>query len=342
MDRENLVQIIRNLSIPLNPVPVGELPDWALMRGRRNNTAGEGSAISFEGSYPEAVLFDVYGTLFISGSGDIGTGEDADDIEALGKIVLDAVYKFTGSDGLKPVYNEFLAGRVGMYVKKLLPETIRKTHRKQRNTGITYPEVDIRMIWIEVITALAALNIKGFPLKAGELKSLSVCGLETSVIEELAVRYECIVNPVWPMPGSGTLLKKLTDMGVITGIVSNAQFYTPLIFKALLGGSPEELGFKDKLLIFSYALSEAKPSTELFRRVTETLKADFGISGKNVLYVGNDILNDIKPAKESGLRTALFAGDERSLRLREDIPACRNIFPDMVIKDLREIERLFL
>ena len=163
-----------------------------------------------------------------------------------------------------------------------------------------------------------------------------------SAIEELAVRYECIVNPVWPMPGSGTLLKKLQDMRIITGIVSNAQFYTPLIFKALLGASPEELGFKDKLLIFSYAHGEAKPSVELFRKVTEALKVDFGISGKNVLYVGNDILNDIKPAKESGLRTALFAGDERSLRLREDTPACRNILPDMIVKNLREIEQLFL
>jgi len=35
-----------------------------------------------------------------------------------------------------------------------------------------------------------------------------------------------------------------------------------------------------------------------------------------VLYVGNDMKSDIIPAKKCGFKTALFAGDKRSLRTR--------------------------
>jgi putative hydrolase of the HAD superfamily len=38
-----------------------------------------------------------------------------------------------------------------------------------------------------------------------------------------------------------------------------------------------------------------------------------------------------------GFKTALFAGDARSLRLRENQPKCQNLFADIVITDLLQL-----
>jgi len=53
--------------------------------------------------------------------------------------------------------------------------------------------------------------------------------------------------------------------------------------------------------------------------------------------VGNDMLNDIMPAAKLGWQTTLFAGDQRSLRLRRDREECRMVRPHLVISDLRQL-----
>jgi putative hydrolase of the HAD superfamily len=65
--------------------------------------------------------------------------------------------------------------------------------------------------------------------------------------------------------------------------------------------------------------------------------AEKGVSPASVLYIGNDMLNDIYPARQTGFKTALFAGDERSLRLRSDDPRCRGLRADLVITDLSQL-----
>ena len=62
-----------------------------------------------------------------------------------------------------------------------------------------------------------------------------------------------------------------------------------------------------------------------------------GVSPGSVVYVGNDMRNDLQPASEFAWQTVLFAGDRRSLRLRRDNSECRGILPDMVITDLGEL-----
>jgi putative hydrolase of the HAD superfamily len=64
------------------------------------------------------------------------------------------------------------------------------------------------------------------------------------------------------------------------------------------------------------------------------------IAPAKVVYVGNDMLNDIMPAKHAGFQTALFAGDKRSLRLRQDDSRCNGIIPDLVFTHLMELAEL--
>jgi len=74
----------------------------------------------------------------------------------------------------------------------------------------------------------------------------------------------------------------------------------------------------------------------MFEAAAKNLR-NMNISGHSVLYIGNDMLNDIYPAKMVGFKTALFAGDARSLHLRENHLKCQNLSADLVITDLVQI-----
>jgi putative hydrolase of the HAD superfamily len=156
-------------------------------------------------------------------------------------------------------------------------------------------------------------------------------------MERFAIEYECRVNPAWPMPGIAEVLRRIRDAGRPLGIISNAQFFTPLVIEALLGEPPATLGFRDDLCVYSYERLEAKPSTRLFEGALDRLAATDGLRPEQVLYVGNDVRNDVRPAAALGCRTALFAGDQRSWRPRADDPGCAGVEPDAVLHRLDEL-----
>lgn len=253
-----------------------------------------------------AVLFDVYGTLLISGIGDIGTTS----------LSLDA-------DSLKSLFQQsgFLETSAALdhTVPATLERVINRHHRELRQAGADYPEVDIRVIWSEV------LELLGYKP-------------DDESRDSLALRYEIKVNPVWPMPGFPAIIQRLAHTPLKLGIVSNAQFYTPILLETLTDSSLAELGFTPEFCSWSYRLRRAKPSPDVFTHPLSALET-LGISPQEVLFVGNDMLNDVAAAASVGCRTCLFAGDKRSLRLRETDPRAK-LEPDMVITDLSLLECL--
>ena len=138
------------------------------------------------------------------------------------------------------------------------------------------------------------------------------------------------------MPGCRDCLESLRESGFYLGLVSNAQFFTPELFPALLDAKLCDLGFRDELLLFSYHSQHAKPGPLMFERARETL-ARLGVDSGATLYIGNDMLNDVYAASQVGFRTALFAGDDRSLRLRREDSRLAGISPDLVLTDLRQL-----
>ena len=257
------------------------------------------------------VLFDISGTLLVSASGDIGTRED----QADGKAAL-AALRGAGVDVVNP--------EAGRQAEILLRETILREHEALRKKGIDYPEVDILKMWAVVLAELTARKMIGGAIDEERTRLL-------------AVEYECRTNPVWPMPGLGELLTAIAGKGIEMGVVSNSQFYTPLLFEVFFGEPIEALGFDAHLCAWSYRLGYAKPSARLFQPVAEFIRREKKLSPDQVLYVGNDMLNDIQPASERGWRTALFAGDRRSLRMRSDRPELAGVKPDVVITELGQI-----
>ncbi len=251
-----------------------------------------------------AVIFDIYGTLLASAAGDVGVDGAADD---------DQAFALALADGGWPVPTAPVPG------VELLRAEIAREHDRRKREGIRYPEVDILAIWRRVLSGLALAP-------PGPGRSL----------RRLAISYECRTNPVWPMPGLAELLPALQDRALPLGILSNAQFYTPLLFEAFFGRGPETLGFSSALSLWSFRELEGKPSPALFRRLDRRL-TERGIAPADVLYVGNDMLKDIWPAAQIGWQTVLFAGDTRSLRLRKDNPQLAGTRPDMVIDRLDQL-----
>ncbi|MDR2742965.1 MAG: HAD family hydrolase [Treponema sp.] len=296
---EDLIALIRNSASPMMPAPAPPLPpdyEELVYPGLRS--------APIPGI--RAVVFDIYGTLFISAAGDIGTGGG---------------YMRGNPDSLALQFGEAYTGEE---LKEYFRSEVLKTH-EELFAKTPYPEVRVEDIW------------------AGFLKQAAAGGTPSGGFamspEELALRYELAVNPVYAMPGALETINALKDAGLVLSLISNAQFFTPLLFDALLGASPAALGFDRDLSIYSYEAGEAKPSPALFAKARARLAA-LDIAPEAVLYVGNDMLNDIYAAASAGFKTLLFAGDGRSLRLREDNRFIRNTRPAAVIRSLTDIPAL--
>ncbi|MBW2544901.1 MAG: HAD family hydrolase [Deltaproteobacteria bacterium] len=246
----------------------------------------------------KAILFDVYGTLFISEAGDISVAKEW------------SKRNITEIAGLLDRYCINISPHI------LLEEFFREIERgKERlvDQGINYPEIRIEEIWEKVLGIEDMDRIKGF-----------------------AVEYELVVNPVYPMPHLEEMLNGCRKKNIPMGVISNAQFYTPCLFTSLLGNDLAGLGFVDDLVLFSYVLGYGKPSLDIFDKAAGRLEK-MEIGRKDVLYVGNDMLKDILPAMTTGFQTALFAGDGRSLNLREDDRRCKGVSSDIIVTDLLQI-----
>lgn len=286
-----LVHLIHDRSAPLEPVATAEAPVLPRITAIR------------------AVVFDVYGTLFISGSGDISLARAENRSPALAASLREAGWSVDAEaeTGLADSFHTVLEG-------------LREARSRE---GFDWPEVRIEEVWEQYIRQLEAkahLSGKGS-------------------VEKAVVAYECRVNPCWPMPGLREVLSTICGLKQALGIVSNAQFYTPLLFPALTGMDLQGHGFDPDLCIWSYRERIGKPDTALYEKLAGRLAAR-SIQPREVLYVGNDLRNDIRPARDTGFRTVLFAGDKRSLRWRRDDPECRNVHPDATVTHLEQIPGL--
>ena len=263
----------------------------------------------------DAVIFDIYGTLLVSAAGEPAVGGAENRAKALTSAL--------GSAGLAG--DLVTAGELGIV---MLNEAIAEAHRQGKESGRDYPEVDILSLWPAV---LEDLHSRGLLETIPANRSTQI----------LAMTFECMVNPTWPMPGMIELLRNLIERSKSIGIVSNAQFYTPVVVESLTGHSVNELGFDPALIAYSWQHHVAKPSVSLFDPIISELGRR-NIPPDRTLYVGNDMLNDIYTAGKCGCKTALFAGDRRSLRLRCDKEQCRNVVPDITITSLAELSDMII
>lgn len=295
MNFSDLHERFANLSQSLEPIETDTIPTLHSIDGIR------------------VIAYDFYGTLFISGVGDIGIDDGnvnadllTETLEHSGIIILK---KCSGSEGFR-IYNEVVEQQI----------------QNLKQTGIEYPEPDIRTVWKDVLEIMQEKKLIEYP-KGDSIQNV------------VSVEFEARMNPVWPMSDAVETLKHFKDEGFVQGIISNSQFYTPIVLEALTNHSLDDLGFEAKLLHWSFEENQKKPGLQFYRDFIDKLKNfDENLSPSEVLYVGNDMLKDVYPAHELGMKTALFAGDKRSLKWREDDERCKDIIPDLIVTSLSQLK----
>ncbi|MBU0716477.1 MAG: HAD family hydrolase [Verrucomicrobia bacterium] len=261
----------------------------------------------------KAVLFDIYGTMLISAAGEISSGTETNKTrefmaaaQAVGWDVADT--------------------KTAVLFVAAWQQKIRALRHSLRREGITCPEINIEQVWREVLTLWHNKQQQGH--RFGR-----------DYIRRLAIEYECRVNPVWPMPGLGDVLPRLNAAGLILGIVSNAQFFTPLALAAFPETGWTRGLFDKTLCAWSYRWKEAKPSARMLKAILYRLSRYHDITPSETLVVGNDMRNDILPASRLGCQTALFAGDARSLRWRAEKPECRAVMPSLILTRMAQLPK---
>jgi putative hydrolase of the HAD superfamily len=280
-DLPDLLEIIRRNARVLEPVSTGLETRGGL-------------------SHPvNAVLIDLYGTLFISGSGGLDSADPPVD-----KTLFSALL---GSYGI---------GDDSDAVLRTFHERIRREHARLRGEGVDFPEVRIEQVWRSVLEMQNVEQARRF-----------------------AVEYECLVNPVWPMPYAKEMIAELRAACLTLGLISNAQFFTPLLFRVFFDAAEAEMGFDEELIFYSYLRGRAKPSPFLFEKARDLL-GKLSITPENVLFVGNDMQNDVLPAHKTGFQTALFCGDRRSFRTGNVELRPGRRFPDLLVASLKELSAL--
>jgi putative hydrolase of the HAD superfamily len=271
----------------------------------------------------KAIIFDIYGTLVVSASGDINQ------IDLSQQNMRTALRE---ADYLLPEKDPKKGEKVVAELLQQFVDILQKHQQKLRDSGAPFPEADIRHVWDEWLQY--ALNKKFIHTNGA------------SDITRLTFVFEMLSNKIHPMPGMLEVLHYFHDRKYPLGIVSNAQFYTPVMMNFFIDGQARDTEslplFNDDITQFSYSLHKAKPDRTLFVPVLKALKENYGIAPHQAVFVGNDMYNDIYPAQELGMKTIFFAGDKRALRLREDKPEVKNVRPDAVITELLQLKQIIV
>lgn len=260
----------------------------------------------------KAIVFDIYGTLIISASGDIMQS-------SYNASMFEKALILSGFNILVPT--EEL-----MQIHTIFKKEVSTGKQTAINNGIPYPELNIVNIWNKTL-------IKAENEKLIEKTNEADIKLFTFI-------FELNSNQVWPMPQMKELVDGLKAKNYPLGIVSNAQFYTPVIMNYFLHnkiqGDEFLDGFEKDISIFSYKMLKGKPDTAVYEALVEPLKKR-NLVPQEVLFVGNDMLKDIYAASKVGFKTCFYAGDKRAYRLREDHPEASKIKPDFIITELKQL-----
>ncbi len=276
-----------------------------------------------------AVIFDVYGTLINYWRPEFS------DRNTRARILENAFGKTIDHFGMRPALEHMNPeGTPVATLRELYEGLIALHHDRARDKGISTPEVKIDEIWYVILLMLKRHGYDPLTLSLGTERDVARC---------FAWFYNSSALGGGFFPGVVDCLRKLKEQGVVLGILSNAQFYTPIdltLFTRDQDASGElddyqEL-FEEDLVVFSYELGWAKPSMKIFQRLFDSLY-EYHILPAEVVLVGNDLSIDIAPAQEAGLKTALFVGDRESVFLHGKD---REVTPDLTFESFGDLPNL--
>lgn len=272
----------------------------------------------------QIAIFDVYGTL-INYWNDSFTDPDTKRIE-----LLSSFRKTADRFGFTPILEKIDS-------QKCAEETLHDfyhglivmKHEQSIGEGKSFPEVKIEEVW-DIILSILVRN--GYDLEAHQLGKRS----EFSRIIAYYYNFNSLKRGFFD--GVIPALKALKAQNIKLGILSNAQFYTPIDLSLFVRDQDEELVdylelFEPELVFFSYENGVAKPNKMLYEKLFDALYELNALPSETV-FIGNDLVADIQAATEIGMKTALFTGN-RGSTFMHDLE--NKVFPDIVFSTFEEL-----
>lgn len=277
------------------------------------------------------VLWDVYGTILGLDLGDLEKSLQSRD--CLTAAAQKTVEQFQLEAPLEKLFPDQFADWA---LCDRFVQLIRESHLESQSRGIEYPEVVIEKIWL---TILQQCQTVGYQTPHDEPP------IETAL--RWAYFFDAALQKTFLYPGICSTLQQLNNTGIIQGIISNAQFYTPLhlrrLIRTALNQNHWQLDqfFSPPLLLFSYQLGCSKPNPLAFN-LARDYAATLDIHPDQILYIGNDLLNDTWAADQAKFKTMLFAADNTQLTLRDDDNRCQNFQPNALVTHANQIAPMIL
>jgi putative hydrolase of the HAD superfamily len=277
-----------------------------------------------------AVIFDVYGTLvryWKPGFSDSKLKERA----LLAAFETTAAY-FGMTPHLQAMDAETAPEKT---LRDLYHGLITLSHEKSLRKGLAYPEIRIEEVWRVIVMMLKR---HGYDPAARQTSG------DLDFAKCVAYHYNATALGRGLYPGVADALVRLRERNILLGIVSNAQFYTPIDLTLFLRDQNDGIDdyreiFQEDLTVFSYVEGVSKPNPALFRRLYDALY-EYHVLPEQTVFAGNDLSVDIRPARAAGMRTALFAGDDKSAFFH-DLSGV--VVPDITFYDWNELpERISL
>jgi putative hydrolase of the HAD superfamily len=252
-------------------------------------------------SEAKVIFWDVYGTLLTARRGDLDS-------------LLQRQAGLRGA--FERTVRNFRLNVVPARLQELFLRGIQAEREARINEGVAHPEVRVDEIWYKLLEKF----------RPDESPTINLA-------REVALFFERQANPKQLQPRAFDVLTSLRQRGQRQGVISNAQFYTPIelseLFREESAGAIRtfESIFDPAFVFFSCDLGVAKPDPTAFRRAVEALTRE-NIMPDDCLFVGNSLTDDIAPAQQLGFKTVLFAP--------EAIPDL-GAKPDLVIHNLGQL-----
>ena len=276
----------------------------------------------------QAIVCDVYGTLVNYWTDEFIDPQQKQDVLYRSFLTVAEYFNMTTSlcsanpaDPPEKTLNDFYHGLISL------------RHEQAAERGAVFPEIVIEEIWEVIISILK---------RHGYIPEFSSGETLRDFSRRVAWFYNYHALGRGFYPGVVDALTILRKKNMIVGLLSNAQFYTPVDMTFFLRdqsrGKYDDIHelFDVDLTFFSYEYQVAKPHQLLFRKLFDALY-EFQILPEQTVYIGNDLAVDIAPAQNAGMKTALFTGDSKSTFLHD---LAGTVVPDITFSQWAELPAL--
>jgi hypothetical protein len=197
--------------------------------------------------------------------------------------------------------------------------------------GEKHPEIQVEKIWEMIVNKLLQNEYEFDGAFFGFVAEYS---------RKIAYFFHASMQGTACYGGAAEALRAVASAGLSQGLLGDGQTFTCVQLHRGLRGQDARLELNALIpttrRVLSAEVRARRPSERLFKEMLNRLAKE-DISPGEVLHVGNTLERDVAPAKRLGMRTALFAGDKRSVEASAEQMKQPNLRPDVLLTELPQI-----